>query len=693
MMDRIPSRAGVSFFHPHSHDFVRVAAAVPLVRLGDPAANAAAVLELARAAERRGAAVVVYPELVLSGWSLSDLLQQRALQDGCRSALQRVVRESAGLAPLLVVGLPLAVEGALFNVAAVVCRGRLLGVVPKSYLPNYREYYELRHFAPASHATRREIEFGAERVPFGTDLVFEAADQPLLRIAVEICEDLWSPLPPSTFAALAGATLVLNPSASNVTVGKADYRRQLVVGQSARCFAAYAYAGAGMGESTTDHAWDGHALLAENGDLLAESARFALEPALVVADVDLGRLAADRERTNTFGATAERHRAELARFRRVSTPLALAREGALELERRLERFPFVPSDPATRAERCREVYRIQVQGLVQRLRSMRAQKVVLGVSGGLDSAQALLVCCRAMDALRLPRANVMAVTMPGFATSRRTLDQAERLMRAFGASAQTIDIRPSCRQMLSDIGHPFARGEEVYDTTFENVQAGERTSHLFRLANLHAAPVVGTGDLSELALGWCTYGVGDHMSHYGVNASVPKTLIQHLLRFEAASGEVSADAARALEDVLATEISPELVPGTHGGQPAQRTEDVIGPYDLQDFHLYHVLRFGYRPSKVAYLAWNAWRDPARGAWPDVPDADRHGYELAEIKRWLRVFLTRFLEQSQYKRSALPDGPKVGSGGSLSPRADWRAPSDATAAAWLADLDGVPKRAP
>jgi len=678
----------LSFYNLHAHDFVRVAAAVPRVHLGDPRANAESSIRLLRLAARRGVSVCVLPELGLTGYSVDDLFHQAALQAAAVEALGRIVQASVELPLVAAVGLPLVVDGELYDVAALVCRGRILGVVPKSYLPNYREFYEMRHFAPASHARRSEVELLGQTVPFGADQLFAVEGQPKLVIGVELCEDLWTPLPPSSLLTLAGATLILNLSASSATVGKADYRRSLVLGQSARCLAAYVYSGAGFGESTTDLAWDGHAMVGENGTLLAEGERFRRDDQLVVADVDLGRLAADRERMNTFGATARRHADEIARFRRVRVPLELSVDGELPLDRTYERFPFAPSDPATRAERCREVYRIQVQGLARRLEATKSTKTVIGVSGGLDSTQALLIACRAMDSLGLPRKNVLAVTMPGFATSDRTLDQAHRLMAAFGVSASTIDIRPSCKQMLADIGHPFSRGEQVYDTTFENVQAGERTSHLFRLANMHNAPVVGTGDLSELALGWCTYGVGDQMSHYNVNASVPKTLIRHLIRFEAATGDVSAEAERALLDVLATEISPELVPGSREGQPQQRSEDVVGPYELQDFHLYYVLRFGYRPSKVAFLAWNAWRDAARGTWPDVPAAERHEYDLPQIRRWLRVFLLRFFEQSQFKRSAMPNGPKVGSGGSLSPRGDWRAPSDATAATWLAELDAA-----
>jgi len=484
---------------------------------------------------------------------------------------------------------------------------------------------------------------------------------------VEICEDLWVPAPPSSFAALAGASVIGNLSASNIIVGKEGYRHQLVANQSARCLAAYLYSAAGIGESTTDLAWDGHAIIYENGTLLAESQRFAAAPQLALADVDLDRLLADRMRQNTFAEGARRHPAEVARFRSVEFSLPLPR-GRLPLERRIGRFPYVPGDAASRDLRCEEVYRIQVQGLVTRMQATGTRKLVIGVSGGLDSTQALLVCARALDELKLPRRNILAYTMPGFATTSRTRNQAWQVMRAVGASAEEIDIRPSCMQMLKDIGHPYAKGRKVYDVSFENVQAGERTSHLFRLANLHGGFVVGTGDLSELALGWCTYGVGDQMSHYNVNASVPKTLIQYLVGWVAESDEFSADVKRALKRVLDTEISPELIPGK------QSTEAIIGPYELQDFNLYYTLRFGYAPAKVAFLAWNAWKGE---------------YRLREIRKWLGVFLKRFFQMSQYKRSAMPSAPKVGSGGSLSPRGDWRAPADGNASAWLADLARVP----
>ena len=649
---------------------------MPGVRVADPAHNAGQVLAQMREAAARRAAVVLFPELCLSAYSCEDLFQQRALLDASLAALARVVEASAALPVVTVVGLPLALEHQLYNCAAVVAGGRVLGVVPKTYLPNYREFYERRQFSSGDSAVRDTVDLpGARGVPFGSRLLFRLEDQPLATLHVELCEDLWVPLPPSTYAALAGATLLLNLSASNVTIAKADYRRELVGGQSARCLAACLYAAAGPGESTTDLAWDGHALVYEDGTRLAESRRFSREPQLLTADVDLERLSQERMRQTSFGQTLERHRGELAGFRVIPVALELPRRGRLLPERRWERFPYVPADPARRAERCAEVYEIQVQGLVKRLEFSGLRKVVIGISGGLDSTHALLVCARALDALGLPRANILAYTMPGFATSRRTLEQAHGLMRAVGASAHELDIRPSAGQMLRDIGHPYARGERVYDVTFENVQAGERTSHLFRLANLHGALVVGTGDLSELALGWCTYGVGDQMSHYAVSASVPKTLIQHVIRWVADTGRLGAEASATLGAILETEISPELVPADGGeAEPAQETEAAIGPFELQDFTLYYTLRFGYPPPKVAFLAWCAWREK---------------YPIGAIKATLRIFLDRFFRQSQFKRSAIPNAPKVGSGGSLSPRGDWRAPSDGEAAPWLAALDLVP----
>lgn len=669
-------RPGDEFFNLYNHGLARVAVATPEVRVADPAFNAAATVTLLERAADARVALAVFPELGLSAYSCDDLFHQRALLEGALGGLEAVVEASRSLDTAAVVGLPLVAGDLLHNAAAVVCRGRILGVVPKSYLPGYREFYEPRQFQPADAALATTIDILGQRdVPFGTDLLFPLVEQPGFVLHVEICEDLWVPIPPSSFAALAGATVVANLSASNATIGKAEYRRDLVRGQSARCLAAYLYSAAGPGESTTDLAWDGHALVAENGEILAESERFADRAQLVTAEVDVERLAQERMRQTTFGQSVARYRGIVGRFRRVPLPVALPRAGRLRPTRQWPRLPYVPQDPAARDARCEEVFRIQVQGLVKRLRFAGLRRVVIGVSGGLDSTHALLVCARAMDRLGRPRRDILAVTMPGFATSERTLAQARELMRVVGCTASEIDIRPSCLQMLRDIGHPYADGEPLHDVTFENVQAGERTSHLFRIANRHDGLVVGTGDLSELALGWCTYGVGDQMSHYNVNASVPKTLVQHVIRWAAQAGTLGEDARAVLEAILATEISPELVPGDSGREPHQGTEAIVGPYELQDFHLHATLRHGADPSRTAFLAWCAWGDR---------------YPIGEIRRHLRTFLARFFGGSQFKRSAMPNGPKVGSGGSLSPRGDWRAPSDGEPDAWLARLDLVPE---
>jgi NAD+ synthase (glutamine-hydrolysing) len=684
-------RNGKDFFNFYNHDFVRVGVAVPSVRVADPLYNGEQTIALMERAAAERAVLVLFPELGLSAYSCDDLFHQRALLDGCRDALRAVLAASRSLPLVAVVGMPLQVDHLLYNCAVVVSRGRVLGVIPKTYLPNYREFYEARQFNPADSAARDEIELAGQRdVPFGSSLLFRLDEQPLLQFHVEICEDVWVPIPPSSYAALAGATVLLNLSASNITIGKADYRRQLVANQSARCLAAYLYSAAGPGESTTDLAWDGHALIAENGTPIAETERFCYEPQLVCSEIDLERLSQERMRQTSFGQSALRVRKELESFRTIGFSLDLPREGTLLPRRRYERFPYVPSDPATRDQRCAEVYQIQVQGLAKRLQFAGIERVVIGVSGGLDSTHALVVCAQAMDLLGYPRDHILAYTMPGFATGQRTREQAHALMRAIGCRAEELDIRPSCLQMLRDIGHPFAGGEPVYDVTFENVQAGERTSHLFRLANLHNGLVVGTGDLSELALGWATYGVGDHMSHYNVNASVPKTLIQHVIRWVAQTERLGPEVGEVLLRILATEISPELVPGDGtGSQPSQATEAVIGPYELQDFTLYYTLRYGYPPPRVAFLAYCAWRDRELGAWPEVPPELRHEYTIGQIKAHLRTFLYRFFQISQFKRSCIPNAPKVGSGGSLSPRGDYRAPSDGEAAAWLRQVDLIP----
>lgn len=682
------------FFNLYSHGFARVAVGVPECKVADPAFNAAQTIALAQQAAQGGAVLVAFPELGLSAYTCDDLFHQKALLDACEAALDQVARATAELDIAVIVGAPLRVEHQLYNCAVVIAGGRILGVVPKSFLPNYSEFYEARQFSAADCAVATEIRLLDQTVPFGPELLFQMEKLPLFQFHVEICEDVWVPIPPSSFAALAGATVLVNLSASNIVVGKSAYRHQLVAQQSARCLAAYMYTSAGRGESSTDLAWDGQALIYENGELLGESERFLNESHLLFADVDLERLSRERMHQTTFGQSARRHRDEVRKFRQVLVPVAAPLEDAeLPLERRVARFPYVPADPRRRDERCKEVYNIQVQALAQRLSASGMSKVVIGISGGLDSTHALLVCAQAMDTLGLPRANILAVTMPGFATSTRTLQQARQLMAVVGCTASEVDIRPSCLQMLKDLGHPYADGQPVYDITFENVQAGERTNHLFRIANFNNAIVIGTGDLSELALGWCTYGVGDHMSHYSVNASVPKTLITHLVRWVAESGRLGEAGAAVLLDVLGTDVSPELVPGGDDGKPTQKSEDTIGPYELQDFNLYYTLRYGFAPTKVAFLALAAWRDRDAGAWPEGGHVARNQYDLAAIKRNLKIFLDRFFRLSQFKRTCVPNAPKVGSGGSLSPRGDWRAPSDSESVVWMRDADRIPDQTP
>src|SRR6266436_5063630 len=688
-------KENVEFFNLYNHGFVRVAVGTPEVRVADPVFNGARTIELMAQADREKAVLVLFPELGLTSYSCDDLFHQQALLDSALANLREVLQASEGLNLIAVVGMPLQVDHLLFYCAVVIHRGKILGIVPKTFLPNYREFYEYRQFAPASAARSSAVDvLGQGEIPFGERLLFHCQDNYRFTFFVEICEDLWVPVAPSSSAALAGATVILNLSASNITIGKDEYRHSLVANQSARCLAAYLYTAAGTGESTTDLAWDGHAIVYENGDLVAESERFRYDSQLVVAELDLERLTLERMRQNSFGQSMQRQQEELSWFRRVNFNIALPNTGRLLCRRLYDRFPYVPSDPALRDRRCYEAYNIQVQGLVKRLQSCKISKLVIGVSGGLDSSHALIVAARAMDLLELPRSNLLGYTMPGFATSQRTMANAKAFMEAVGCAAHELDIRPACEQMLSDISHPYARGEPVYDITFENVQAGERTNHLFRLANLHQGLVLGTSDLSELALGWCTYGVGDHMSHYSINASVPKTLIQFLIRWAADTNQLGKRASRVLRSILGTEFSPELIPGDpNSEQPAQKTEDVIGPYELQDFNLYYTTRFGYLPSKIAFLCYCSWRDRTLGQWPDIPEGRRHQYAIPEIKRWLSVFALRFFQLSQFKRSCIPNAPKVGSGGSLSPRGDYRAPSDSEATAWLQEIGQIPDQDP
>jgi NAD+ synthase (glutamine-hydrolysing) len=692
----------VDFDSCYAHGFARVAACTIPVAIADPATNAASVLAEVRACHDEGVAVAVFPELCLTGYAIDDLVLQDVVLDAVQAAIAALAAASRELRPVFVVGAPLLHLHRLYNCAIVIHAGEVLGVVPKVHLPNYREFYEKRYYASgADQLGDGVITVNGVEVPFGHGLTFAALDVPDLRLHVEICEDMWVPVPPSANAALAGATVLANISGSPITVARAEDRRLLVRSASMRCQAAYLYAAAGEGESSTDLSWDGQTMVYECGDLLGETERFPEGPRRTVVDVDLGRIRQERLRVGSFDDNLRAEGLQPDEFPIIEFTLDPP-TGDIGLRRLVDRFPFVPNDPARLAQDCYEAYNIQVSGLVQRLRALSTStqpKVVIGISGGLDSTHALIVAAKAMDRLGRPRSEILAFTMPGFATTEYTKNNAIRLGKALGVSFEELDIRPAATQMLEDLGHPFSskhssNGEDVYDVTFENVQAGLRTDYLFRIANHRGGIVLGTGDLSELALGWCTYGVGDQMSHYAVNTGVPKTLIQHLIRWVVASGQFSdggsdTELHEILLEIVAQEITPELIP-TKVGEVPQSTEASIGPYVLQDFTLYYVLRHGFRPSKIAFLARHAWSDVEVGTWPPgYPQAQRTDYDLATIKSWLGVFVNRFFGFSQFKRSALPNGPKVSSGGSLSPRGDWRMPSDSNARIWLADLEKVP----
>jgi NAD+ synthase (glutamine-hydrolysing) len=676
----------MDFHCPYEHGFARIAACTQRTAIADPPANAESVLRQARECHDDGVAVAVFPELTLTGYSIEDLLLQDALLDAVEATLAELVAQTAGLRPLLVVGAPLRHRNRVYNCAVVIQRGRILGIAPKAYPPTYREFYEGRQIAHGDDERGGTIRFGGEDLPFGTDLLFTADDLPNLVVHAEVCEDMWIPIPPSAEAALAGATVLLNLSGSPITVGRARDRKLLARSASSRCLAAYAYAAAGQGESTTDLSWDGQTLVYENGVLLCETERFPDGDRRSVADVDLELLHQERLRMGTFDDNRRTHAQRTGGFRRILFTLEPP-TGDLGLRRSVERFPFVPDDPAALELDCYEAYNIQVAGLQQRLDAIGGPegepKVVIGVSGGLDSTHALIVAANAMDRAGRPRSDILGFTLPGFATSEGTKTNAHRLMDALGVTSAEIDITETAELMLKNLEHPYSRGEEVYDVTFENVQAGLRTDYLFRIANQRGGIVLGTGDLSELALGWATYGVGDQMSHYNVNAGIPKTFIQFLIRWVISSEQFEGDVNETLQAILDTEISPELVPG----EELQSTESKIGPYALHDFTLFHVLRYGLSPAKIGFLAWHAWRDADAGDWPpNFPEGKRVAYDQEQIHHWLRVFCERFFAFAQFKRSALPNGPKVSAGGSLSPRGDWRAPSDSSADVWLRDLE-------
>ena len=677
------------FFDLHTHGFVRVATCTPCVRPADVSGNAKSIVQIARDAHEAGVDFAVYPELCVTGYAIDDLHLQSAVIDAAETAVARIIEESAGLTPVLVIGAPVRRGSRLYNCALAISNGRLLGVVPKSYLPNYREFYEKRQFTRGHNCQGLDVTIAGHEAPFGTDVIFAADNLPDFVFGIEICEDFWAPQPPGMMAAMAGATILANLSASPVTIGRASDRHLHCASSSSRGMCAYAYSASGHGESTTDLAWDGQGVIYELGEMMQESVRFDRGAELCVIDIDTQRIVNNRTQNGTFHDASEAAGRPEDWYRRVGfthNMRAAETVGGWGLKRPVRRFPFVPDDPDTLHEDCYEAVNIQVDALMRRIEATRPKSLVLGISGGLDSTHALLVACVACDRLGLPRETIRGYTMPGFGTSDRTKDNALKLMDAAGITAETIDIVPAAQLMLKDIGHPFADGKEVYDTTFENVQAGLRTDYLFRLAGHHGGFVIGTGDLSELALGWCTYGVGDQMSHYGVNSGVPKTLIQYLMRWMIETDQFSHDLNEVLEDVLGTEISPELVPAGADGA-IQSTEDHIGPYALHDFFLHHIARHGQSPSHVAFLAWHAWKDAESGKWPlGFPDEAKQAYDLATIRKWLAVFCRRFFGFSQFKRSAMPNGPKVSMGGALSPRGDWRAPSDAVADLWLAEIE-------
>ncbi|WP_041685874.1 NAD(+) synthase [Erythrobacter litoralis] len=684
------SDAAHPFYDRHRQGMIRVATATPAVRTADVPFNRDGIIAEARKAHDLEVDLVVYPELCVSSYAIDDLHLQTAMLDASEAAVGAIAQATRDLSPVLIIGAPLRRNGKIYNCALALSRGRVLGVVPKSFLPNYREFYEKRHFAHGRNCQGLEIALNGERMPFGTDLIFAAHDLPGFTFGIEICEDFWSPNPPGTLAALASATILANLSASPITIGRADDRHLHCRSSSARSICAYAYSASGFGESTTDLSWDGQGVVYEMGELMKQSTRFDLDTELCAVDIDIQRILAERMRNQTFSDAAEHEGRPEDWYRRIEFQHA-GTGGDTGLMRPIRRFPFVPNNRATLDEDCYEAFNIQVDALMRRIKATGPKSLVIGISGGLDSTHALIVAAKACDRLGLPRTTIRGYTMPGFATSDYTKSNAWKLMQAMEITAEEIDIKPTARTMLENIGHAFADGEPVYDTTFENVQAGLRTDYLFRLAGQHKGFVVGTGDLSELALGWCTYGVGDHMSHYGVNAGVPKTLIQYLIRWTIETEQFVPECSAVLGAILDTEISPELVPAGEDGE-IQSTESTIGPYELNDFFLHHIVRYGQSPSKVAFLAWHAWKDIEAGEWPEgFPEDRKNAYDLATIRHWLEKFLWRFFQFSQFKRSALPNGPKVSSGGALSPRGDWRAPSDAVAEVWLAELkDNVPE---
>ncbi len=643
------------------YGLLRIGVATPELKVADVQGNLAAMIRVAEEASTAGCRLLTFPELGLTGYTCGDLFYQQSLLDRVEETVLELATLTRKWGMALVVGAPVRQQGRLFNAALFLAEGRVCGCVPKSYLPGSAEFYEERWFAAAQDAVTETLALGGDAIPFGTNLLFVAENLPDCVVGVEICEDAWVAEPPSGQLALAGATVLLNLSASPETLAKEGYRRSLVQAQSARCLAAYAYASAGVGESSTDLVFSGHSLIAEYGGVLAETERFRAESQWVLADVDLQRLQVERRRLNSFSAATPRQP-----YRRI--PFALEDTLAETVQRPLSATPFVPSRTEDRHRNCHEIFAIQTAALAKRLRHTGIRSVVIGVSGGLDSTLALLVTVKAFEQVGLPAGGIEAITLPGFGTTDRTRSNAEELSRLLETSLQTISIDPAVRQHFKDIGHDG----ETPDITYENAQARERTQILMDRANLVGGLVIGTGDLSELALGWCTYNA-DHMSMYGVNAGVPKTLVRYLIQW-CAEAEFSGEVSRVLQDICDTPVSPELLPPGKDGEIMQKTEDSIGPYELHDFFLYQIVRLHAGPAKVLMLARQAFE----GRYP-----------LSEIVKWLRLFLRRFFSQ-QFKRSCLPDGPKVGSV-ALSPRGDWRMPSDASADLWLAELEAAEKQ--
>lgn len=634
------------------HGFVKVAAATPDIRVADVAYNTEKIREDIAEACENGAKILVFPELCVTGYTCGDLFTHDVLLSAARKALFSLAEYTKDRDALVFVGVPLEVEGKLYNVAAALNRGRILGFTTKTFLPNYGEFYEMRQFTPGP-SEPRYISFEGDRIPFGPQILFQSTAMENLIVAAEICEDVWSPVPPSIGAALEGATVIVNCSASDETIGKDTYRRELISGQSARLIAGYIYANAGEGESTTDLVFGGHNIIAENGTILREAKRYHNE--IIYSELDIQRLSAERRRNTTFQTEEEKTL--------IRVPFYLESEKT-RLTRTFPKRPFVPSDDRARAQRCEEILTIQAMGLKKRLAHTRSRTAVVGISGGLDSTLALLVTARAFDMLGRDKKDIIAVTMPCFGTTDRTYNNACEMSRKTGATLKEVRIADAVNIHFRDIG----QDPEVHDVTYENSQARERTQVLMDIANRTGGMVIGTGDMSELALGWATYN-GDHMSMYGVNASVPKTLVRHLVKYAADDTE-DQELKRVLYDVLDTPVSPELLP-PKDGNIAQKTEDLVGPYELHDFFLYYMLRFGYEPSKIFRLAERAFEED---------------YDNVTILKWLETFCRRFFSQ-QFKRSCLPDGPKIGTV-ALSPRGDWRMPSDACAAVWLKDLGNI-----